>query len=139
LAPTLTLQIWAQPFVSAGHYVDYKRVSNPRAARFADRLEVFGNDRLIRSPEGDVSVDLDRDGTADFDLGDPDFTYLSFRSNTVLRWEYRPGSTLFLVWQHGRSEGSSEGQFQLSQNLRDLFGASSENTLLVKVNYWISF
>ncbi|MBI4501940.1 MAG: hypothetical protein HY700_12370 [Gemmatimonadetes bacterium] len=139
VTPTLTLQIWAQPFVSAGRYVDYKRVSNPRAARFDDRWDVFGTDRLIANAGGGVSVDLDRDGTADYDLGNPDFTYLSFRSNTVLRWEYRPGSTIFLVWQHGRSDGSSDGRFQLSQNLGDLFAAPSSNTIMLKVNYWISF
>jgi hypothetical protein len=139
VAPNLTIQIWAQPFVSAGRYVEYKRVTDPRAPHFDDRWDTFGADRIVRNAEGEVSVDLNRDGTGDFDLGDPDFTYLSFRSNTVLRWEYRPGSTVFLVWQHGRSESSADGRFDLSDNLKNLFRAESENTLMIKLNYWLSF
>ncbi|MBI4420215.1 MAG: carbohydrate binding family 9 domain-containing protein [Gemmatimonadetes bacterium] len=137
LRPTLTLQIYAQPFVSAGHYVDYKRVADPRAPRYEDRLEVLGEDRLLRG-NGEVSVDLNRDGTPDVALGNPDFTVLSFRSNTVLRWEYRPGSTVFVVWQHGRSGFSRDGRFDFSRNFDDLFRSEPENTLLLKVNYWLS-
>ncbi|MSR07070.1 MAG: hypothetical protein EXR93_08405 [Gemmatimonadetes bacterium] len=135
--PTLSLQLYAEPFVSAGHYGEYKQVTNPRAAAYDDRWDVFGNDRLILNGD-DVSVDLDRNGVADVGLGNPNFTVLSFRSNAVLRWEYRPGSTIFLVWQHGRSGFNGNGVFDFSRDFGNLFQTQAENTLLLKVSYWLS-
>jgi hypothetical protein len=137
-APNLSLQLYAEPFVSSGDYVTFKRVADPRAERFADRFDVFRDDRLIRSGT-DVAVDLNRDGTPDIDLGNPDFSYLSFRSNLVLRWEYASGSTLFVVWQHGRGHETGDGRFRLGPSLDDLFSAAeTRNTFLVKANYWFS-
>ena len=135
--PTLSFQLYVEPFVSAGHYVEYKRVSAPRATLYDDRWDVFGPDRLIRTG-ANVAVDLDRNGVSDVDLGNPNFTVLSFRSNAVLRWEYRPGSTIFLVWQHGRSGYNGDGNFDFSRNFGDLFRTQAENTILLKVNYWLS-
>jgi hypothetical protein len=88
--------------------------------------------------DGELEVDLDRNGTADIHLDNPDFTYVSFRSNVVLRWEYLSGSTLFVVWQHGRSDSTQDGQFRLGNGLSELFRAGARNTLLVKLNYWLS-
>ena len=110
---------------------------DPKADTFAGRFDDFGLDRLIES-EGDVSIDLDRDGAADIELGNPDFTFLSFRSNLVLRWEYMLGSTLFVVWQHGRTESNNNGAFQLRSGVDDLFSSPSTNTFVVKLNYWLS-
>jgi len=137
-APNLTLQLYAEPFIASGDYVGFKRVADPRAKHLDQEFDTFGPDRLIVS-DGDVSVDLDRDGTADIDLGNPDFSFLSFRSNLVLRWEYAAGSSLFVVWQHGRSYSDENGQFRLGPSLGDLFStAEARNTFLVKVSYWMS-
>ncbi len=135
--PTLSLQLYAQPFISAGEYLEFKRVADPRAPEYRDRFDVFGEDRMTRDGNT-VMVDLNRDGTTDLTFGAPDFRFLSFRSNAVLRWEYRPGSTLFVVWQHGRSDFTPEGHFDLGGGLGQLFRAPSENMLVVKVNYWLS-
>ena len=135
--PELSLQVYAQPFVASGDFTGFKRVSDPRAARFADRFEVFEADRLMVQT-GEVGVDLDRDGQVDLDLGNPDFSYLSFRSNVVLRWEYLLGSTLFLVWQHGRSYDNHDGTFNLGSSLDQLFRSDARNTFVVKLNYWLS-
>jgi len=135
--PELSLQLYAQPFVASGDFTGFKRVSDPRAARFADRFEVFEADRLMVQA-GEVGVDLDRDGQVDLDLGNPDFSYLSFRSNVVLRWEYLLGSTLFLVWQHGRSYDNHDGTFNLGSSLDQLFRSDARNTFVVKLNYWLS-
>lgn len=136
--PTLSLQLYAQPFISSGNYVGFKRVVDPRADRFADRFDRFDGDRAVRTASGDVSIDLEGDGQADVTLGNPDFTVLSFRSNVVLRWEYKLGSTLFLVWQHGRSGFDSDGRFEFGTRVGDIFRSPSENVLLVKLNYWLS-
>lgn len=87
---------------------------------------------------GNLSVDLDRDGATDIGLGNPDFTFVSFRSNVVLRWEYVLGSTVFFVWQHGRSNSNRNGRFSLGSSIGDLFSSPSTNTLVVKMNYSLS-
>jgi len=135
--PELSLQVYAQPFVASGDFTTFKQVSDPRGDRFADRFDVFEADRLIVQ-NGDVGVDLDRDGRTDVDLENPDFSYLSFRSNVVLRWEYLLGSTLFLVWQHGRSYDNHDGTFNLGSSLDQLFRSDARNTFVVKLNYWLS-
>ena len=134
--PTLSLQLYMQPFIATGAYRGYSRVNEPRGATWGDRLDSFAHDQ-ISVDDGDVSVDLDRDGVADLDLGNPDFTYLSLRSNAVLRWEYLPGSTVFFVWQHGRSEFNNGGEFNLRSGASDLLTADATNTLLIKVTYWL--
>lgn len=137
-SPTLSLQVYAQPFVSSGRYLGFKRVATPRADRFQDQFDRFGNDRASRDADGTVRLDLQGDGRADVTLANPDFSVLSFRSNVVLRWEYRPGSTLFLVWQHGRNGFDSDGRFRFGERLGDIFRSDAENVLLVKLNYWLS-
>jgi hypothetical protein len=133
--PTLTLQGYAEPFISSGRHAGFRRVAEPRARTTADRFESV-DDRLL-ARDGDLWVDFDRDGTGDLGLGSPDFTTVSLRSNLVLRWEYRPGSTLFLVWQHGREHDSAEGGYSLSRGFGDLRTAPATNVLLVKLSYWL--
>jgi hypothetical protein len=135
-SPNLSLQLYMQPFIATGAYESYNRVVDPTGATWADRMVSFADDQ-VSTDEGDVILDIDRDGTTDVNLGNPDFTYLSLRSNAVLRWEYLPGSTVFLVWQHGRSESNDQGRFNLRNGVSDLFDAEGMNTFLVKVNYWL--
>jgi hypothetical protein len=136
-SPTLSLQLYAQPFVSTGRYEGFKRVAAPRAEPFLAQFEDFEGDRVIDN-DGEISLDFEADGTPEVELDNPNFTFLSFRSNLVLRWEYNLGSTIFLVWQHGRSEDNSEGRFNFGSSIGDLFSADAENVLLLKVNYWIN-
>ena len=83
-------------------------------------------------------IDIDGNDTTDVTLDNPDFSYLSFRSNVVLRWEYRPGSTVFVVWQQNRSGFSSDGRYRFGDATRNLFDTRPENVFVVKVNYWLS-
>ncbi|HEX9895040.1 MAG TPA: hypothetical protein VGA78_14005, partial [Gemmatimonadales bacterium] len=133
--PTLTLQGYAEPFVSTVRHTSFRRVASAGARSPADRFEAL-DDRLVRSGD-EIGVDFDRDGSVDLDLGSPDFTAVSLRSNLVLRWEYLPSSTLFLVWQHGREAESGRGDYSLGGGLTDLTRAAAENVLLVKLSYWL--
>jgi hypothetical protein len=135
--PNLSLQIYAEPFVSSGNYVGYREVDDPRADAFADRFYDYTDDQVTMQ-DGEVLIDLDGSGSADLVLEDPNFTYLSFRSNVVLRWEYMSGSTLFVVWQHGRSDVTDSGQFQPGQGIQDMFRLPAVNTFVIKLNYWLS-
>jgi hypothetical protein len=136
--PTLSLQLYAEPFVATGSYPGYRRVDDPRGATFADQFEDFSDDQIASDEDGNLAIDIDRSGEADVYLDNPNFTFLSFRSNVVLRWEYKLGSTLFLVWQHGRVGSNANPDFNFGQGLGDMFRLDGENTLVVKVNYWLS-
>jgi hypothetical protein len=135
--PTLTLQLYAQPFIASGRYLGFRRVVAPRAARFQDQFDRLTGNRAARDGDGRVMIDVAGDGDADLTLENPDFRVLSFRSNLVLRWEYQTGSTLFLVWQHGRNGFTNDGHSPFGQSFGDLWRTPASNVLLVKVNYWL--
>lgn len=114
VTPNLTLQVYAQPFVSAGAYSNVKEVVKPRAGRFADQFAAYAYS------------------------GEPDFNYRSFRMTNVLRWEYKPGSALYIVWQQVREDSVSTGAFRFQPDLNDLFGLPATNVFLVKFSYWLN-
>jgi hypothetical protein len=140
--PALSLQLYASPFVSAGRYSRFMEVSDPRAERFTDRFLRFGAGQLTTTVDGDgertYHVDRSGSGSGAYSFSDPDFNVRELRSNLVLRWEYRPGSTLFLVWSQGRSDTTHDGAFDLGRDGRRLFRAPGSNVLMVKVNYWLN-
>jgi hypothetical protein len=136
--PTLSLQIYAQPFVATGNYVGYRRVDDPRGETFADRFQDFTDDQLAFDDDGNVAIDVSGNGASDIFLDNPNFTFISFRSNVVLRWEYMLGSTLFLVWQHGRVGSDTNPNFDFGRGVADMFRLDAENTFVVKLNYWLS-
>ncbi len=133
-SPTLTFQLYAQPFASAGAYSGFKEVVAPRAPRFADRFHAYTPAELTYD-RGDEVYRVGGAGGFGFDR--PDFGVRQYRSNAVLRWEYRPGSTLFLVWSQGRSDDDGDGAFHLTSDARRLFQTQATNVLLVKVSYWM--
>jgi hypothetical protein len=138
LTPRMSLEMYAQPFVSAGRYTQLRLVRDPRAAAYTDRFEALEPDRFTR-PGGNaaVSVDLDRNGTADFSFAEPDFRVLSLRTNTVLRWEFLPGSTLFVVWQQNREDRFKDSALDYVTGFRDALTATGTNVVAVKVAYWL--
>ncbi|HEX2204955.1 MAG TPA: DUF5916 domain-containing protein [Longimicrobium sp.] len=137
--PTLTAELYAQPFVATGAYDDYWEVSDPRAARFEDRFRRYGDELSL--VDGQWHVQVAPGGASEYDFSKPDFNFKELRSNLVVRWEYRPGSTMFVVWSQGRQNFDDPGSFRPGRDFRRLFdGAASPSTnvLLVKVNWWLS-
>ena len=132
-SPTLSLQIHAEPFVSAGDYGDLRRIADPRADAYADR---FAHVHAATNADGTTRADIDGDGTVET-FRNPDFNFKQFRSNAVLRWEYRPGSVLFAVWSQGRDHFARTGDFSLGGNLGTLFRQPGEDVFMVKLSYWI--
>ena len=117
-SPNLSFQFYGSPFVSVGSYTDWREVAAHRAAVYADRYRSF---------------------THEGDAGQFDFNFKQFRSNLVMRWEYRPGSTLFLVWGQGREQGDRDlGEFGGWSDYQNLFKAHPSNTFLIKASYWFS-
>jgi hypothetical protein len=131
-SPHLSLQAYAQPFVAAGSYSDYKDVNHPHADRYADRFHLLqGTDYAIAN--GDVNVSF----AGTYKFSQPDFDFRQLRSTLVLRWEYRPGSTVFAIWSHGRTDQVADGRFGLAHDFGTLVDAGGENVVMVKANYWI--
>ncbi|MDQ3369382.1 MAG: carbohydrate binding family 9 domain-containing protein [Myxococcota bacterium] len=132
-SPKLSLQAYAQPFVASGRYTDFKDVDDPRARRFADRFERL--DDTLSLTAGTYTA-RDEQGGA-FRFGRPDFNFRELRSTLVVRWEYRPGSTVFAIWSHGQTDSIDDGRFQLGRDLRGLARADGEDVVMVKANYWV--
>jgi hypothetical protein len=115
ITPTMSIQVYAQPFVSAGDYSGFKELVNGRADRYADRYQPY--------PYED----------------NPDFNYQSFRTTNVFRWEFKPGSTLFVVWQQGREDSTESGRFRFGHDFGGLFEIPARNVFLVKMAYWFNY
>lgn len=118
--PNVSLQTYLQPFISRGTYSDVRQLSaTPRAAGYDDRFAPYLNTDVTADPGG--------------------FNYKQLQSNVVFRWEYSPGSTLFVVWNQGRQgNGPVAVRNGFGGDVRDLFGLHPANTFLVKVSYWLN-
>lgn len=138
-SPALTLELYAQPFISAGEFSAFKLVVDPRADRYAERVHVLGDGEIWSEPGGGGlrhHVDVTGEGGSDLQFDDPGFSFRQLRSNLVLRWEYRPGSALFVVWSQGRTDFARDGRFHFRDDLGALWGAEGTNVLLIKASYW---
>ena len=115
MSPNLSLQLYAEPFVSGGEYERFKELADPRNADYHARYAPFQY------------------------VSNPDFNVKSFRTTNVLRWEYKPGSTLFVVWQQARENDAVAGPFRFGRDARAIFGVPPHNTFLVKLAYWLNY
>ena len=108
-------------------------------AHGADRYHTFSGDEIQFDEQNDeYRIDEDLDGQTDYTLGKPDFNFKEFRSNLVIRWEYKPGSILYLVWTQDRNDYLSNGIFKPGPDFKRLFDTNPDNTFLIKMNYWFS-
>ncbi|HEV8381455.1 MAG TPA: DUF5916 domain-containing protein [Gemmatimonadales bacterium] len=145
--PALTLELYLQPLIASGDFTRYSIFAAPRSARRLEYGRDFGIDSVIpaANPARDpATILLDADtlngGSPTVSFTDPTFTFRSLRGNAVLRWEYRPGSTLFVVWtRSSRIPDLPRGSIQFSDDASALFQGPSENIFLVKMTYWLGF
>jgi hypothetical protein len=142
--PALSLQLYAQPLLSSGDYVQYKQLEASQSYDFTEFQPgsgtVVGTDvecSGICEIDGRQHVDFDQDGTADYSFSDRDFNIRSLIGNAVIRWEYRPGSTIFFVWQRRQRDRGSMGNFDFGRDTDALLAAPADNRFIVKVNWWL--
>lgn len=136
LTPELTLQYYASPFITAGGYTQHLMVVDPEAREISRRYhKLQGNEIIWDATAEQYEVDVEQDGVMNFSLPQRDFNYKQYNSNLVLRWEYRPGSTLYLVWSQGRTDSMNQGEFALSDDLNTLFSSSPNDIFLIKASY----
>ena len=131
--PDLTLQLYARPFVTSGRYSGFKEFRAPNTYDF----DVYGVDRGTISARDDEFVVTPGDGGASFTFDNPNFNFRSLRGSAVLRWEYRPGSALFAVWQQQRDGSGDLGNFDFSRDFGALFREDVNNIFLLKATYWL--
>jgi hypothetical protein len=140
--PNLSLEVFAQPYVAAGDFSNYKEFLTPGGYDFI-RYGRDGESTLAPGQNGGFVVDPDGPAgpatpfTVGANPGQRDFTFRSLRGNAVLRWEYRPGSTLFFVWQQLRAGESLLGTLDVGRDLSGAFQEPASNVFLIKATYWV--
>ena len=145
-SPDLTFELYVQPLISSGDYRGLMELAAPRSFRFLRYGKDVGT--VSRGENDSYTIDPEGDGAETFEVADLDFDLRSLLGNAVLRWEWRPGSTLFLVWQQTRSVrllrtagggfDDGVGEFELGLDGRALFGLKPDNVFAVKVTYWLN-
>ena len=140
-SPTLTLEAFAQPLIASGDYKTFREFTNPREATFNDFRPGVELHSTVVDGRRIYTVDADGPGTRaqPISFGDPNFNFRSLRGRAVMRWEYRPGSTVFFVWQQNRSDIDPVGDFSFSRDRSALFDARPDNIFLIKASYWLAF
>ena len=139
ITPDLTIQYWGQPYLFSGNYSEFKKVTNSMSDNYNDRFYTFTENEISYN-ENDLiySIDENQDGNVDYSFDDPNFNFFEFRSNLVLRWEYIPGSTVYVVWSQGRTGDNSYGEFNFKDDMNDLYSIVPHNVFLIKFSYRIS-
>lgn len=136
VTPDLSVQFYGQPFLSSGAYRNFKRITAPRAEAFEDRFYAYDPTELSFDGSGDEYVVDERgDGADQYRFDNPDFDFRQLRSNLVIRWEYTPGSTLYVVWSQDRTGDEATGGLALGEGLRELYRIAPYNVFLVKLSY----
>lgn len=135
VSPRLSIQWYAQPFIAGGKFDRYKQAVRPRAASPDEQFYTFAMSELVENG-GTFGVDGDGDGRAELEFPRADFNVRELRSTFVTRWEYRPGSTVFLIWSHDRSGFADDGTLQPSHDLQELARERGVHTVLFKLSYW---
>ena len=132
--PTLSFQAYFQPYITVGSYSHFKEFERPRSYDFAEYGEggstiEFGEEEHILDPTGGSDEDA-------ITLENPDFNFKALVGTAVLRWEFNPGSTFYLVWTRNGSDEQHPGEFNFGRDLGEMFSAQSDNILALKVSYW---
>ena len=141
--PTLSLELYAQPFLSSGHYTNFKEFAEVKSRR----MFLFGRDngstvtQSTDPADGTLTYTIDPDGAggaaAPLSFSNPDFNIRSLRGTSVLRWEYRPGSTLYFVWTQERDGFDQFGNFDFWRDRSLLYRDQPTNVFQIKATYWI--
>lgn len=131
ITPELSLQYYGSPYVSTGHYLDYRKVTESKAKNLSNRYEFL-------TREGDLLVDDNNTTYHYFDDYDFDFDFNEFRSNFVARWEYKTGSSIYFVWTNSRYQYVDKYNSSVFDSLKGIGKGKSENAFMIKLSYWLS-
>ena len=135
ITPELSVQYYGSPFVSRGLFSEYKAVTDALSDEYSSRFAVFTNPVKMNDS---IFFDENNDAVPDYSVSDPDFNFLQFRSNLVARWEYRPGSVIYLVWSMDKTGSAEPLDAALGESMQQFGNIHPNNIFLVKFSYWFS-
>lgn len=135
ITPDLSIQYWGQPFLASGKYSEFKRITESRADEYFDRFSLLTGSELNYQAANEIYQVSNPAGNLLYSFDQPDFNVKEFLSNLVVRWEYRPGSTIFLVWSQTRSQSVTNGIFDFRTDMTKLFDEKPYNVLLLKMSF----
>lgn len=137
ITPDLTVQYYGQPYLTRPTFSQFGYVTAPMAKKYDDRFVRYASNQ-VSLVNGTYNIDENKDGITDYSFGNPDFNFVQFRSNMVVRWEYRPGSELFLVWSKGNTpDAYADLQSNIFSSLfsNAFTGNNGRNIFLVKCTF----
>jgi hypothetical protein len=135
ITPDLTIQYWGQPFTASGEYTEFKMITDSKAENYTDRFHVY-TDQQILLEEDSYLIYESGGADPDYSFGDPDFSVNEWLSNLVVRWEFLPGSTAYLVWSQTRNHYMDDGNFDAWENMQLMFTEGRPtNVFLAKFSY----
>jgi hypothetical protein len=131
ITPELSLQYYGSPYASIGKYDSYRIVNQSKSKDLNERYTPL-------TIEGDVLVDEDGNELLDLSTENPDFNFQEFRSNFVLRWEYKTGSTFYFVWTNTRSNYEDVYNPSIANSFKNISNVTAQNAFMIKFSYWFS-
>jgi hypothetical protein len=138
ITPDLTVQYYGSPFIGTGRYSAFKRATDTLAKANEARFHLYGPDEIAYDPEGNAYRVTEAGGGPAYSFANPDFSFRQFRSNLVARWEWKPGSSLYVVWSQGRTDSLPAWDSSFGSNWDALWRTRPDNVFLVKLSYWFS-
>jgi hypothetical protein len=137
VTPDLSVQYWGQPFLAAVDYSKFKMVTNPKDGSYSNRFSFYNDDQLLyNNDQNKYFVDENADGSTDYSFSNPDMGNNAFLSNLVVRWEFRPGSSVYLVWSQTRKHSEEYGGFEVWDSVDNLFSSKKPyDVFLIKFSY----
>jgi len=139
LTPDLSIQYYGSPFSATRKYSNIKKATNTRAKNYFDRYYAYNQDQInFNNSTNSYQIDENVDGQTDFTISNPDMSRREFRSNLVIRWEYNPGSTIYLVWSQNRSMESEYESTSIGKAINRVFSIYPDDVFMIKLNHWFS-
>jgi hypothetical protein len=138
ITPDLTVTYYGSPFLASSRFTDLRKATDTLSPVYEERFHRFGPDEIAYSGAGNEYLIHEAGGGPSYALANPDFAIRQFRSNLVARWEYKPGSALYVVWQQGRNGEEPYWNDSFHENWRALWSTPADNVFLVKFSYWFS-
>jgi hypothetical protein len=137
ITPDLTLQYYGSPFIGTGRYTAFKRATDTLAQANGARFRPYGSDEIAYRAEDNAYRVTEAAGPS-YTFANPDFSFRQFRSNLVARWEWKPGSSVYVVWSQGRTGYVPAWDSSFASNWDGLWQSRPDDVFLVKLSYWFS-
>ncbi|HXK12422.1 MAG TPA: DUF5916 domain-containing protein [Vicinamibacteria bacterium] len=138
ITPDLTVTYYGSPFIASSRFTDLRKATDTLSPVYESRFHRFSPAEIAYSSAANAYLVREADGGPLYALANPDFAIRQFRSNLVLRWEYKPGSALYVVWQQGRNGQQPYWNDSFHENWNALWSTPADNVFLVKLSYWFS-